>query len=110
MSRSFLDRRHENPDVEIEAWITGVAHGKDGMNWNVYVNGESDCDTAAQILETAALVLRMEGEEEYVMATKMKDQIKSMYKQYPKAVFVLVMLGWGLGLVTAGIGSVLGGG
>ena len=39
MPRSFLERRHDNPDIEIEAWITGVKHGDDEVHWNVNING-----------------------------------------------------------------------
>ena len=59
MSKSFLDRKHDNPDIEIEAWITGVKHGSTGMmDWSVTVTGEDDNEIAAGILERAAEVLR----------------------------------------------------
>ena len=58
MGKSFLDRRHEYPDYEIEAWITG-ARMPDGMvHWSVQIEGEDDCDLAGGILERAAEVLR----------------------------------------------------
>ena len=59
MPKSFLERKHENPDYEIEAWITGVKHGDSGLvNWVVFIDGEDDADLAAGILERAAEVLR----------------------------------------------------
>ena len=58
MAKSFLDRRHECPDYEIEAWITGVRLPNDEVHWNVNINGEDDCEAAAEILERAAMVLR----------------------------------------------------
>ncbi len=59
MSKSFLQRRHESPDYEIEAWITGVRDGNTGfVHWDVYIEGEDDEDLAAGILERAAEVLR----------------------------------------------------
>jgi len=59
MGKSFLERRHESPDYEIEAWITGVRHGSTGLvEWNIEIEGEDDCDLAAGILERAAEVLR----------------------------------------------------
>ena len=57
--KSFLDRKHENPDVEIEAWITGVKHGSTGMmDWSVTVVGENEHVITAGISDGAAEVLR----------------------------------------------------
>ena len=64
MPRSFLERRHDNPDIEIEVWITGVNLGDDEVHWNVNINGEDDCAAAAEILERAAQVLRQDEDEE----------------------------------------------
>ncbi len=59
MGKSFIERRFESPDYEIEAWITGVRHGATGfVDWNVCIKGEDDCELAAGILERAAEVLR----------------------------------------------------
>lgn len=58
MSKSFLDRRHESPDYDIEAWITGVRCPDGMVHWNVEIEGEDDHDLAAGILERAAEVLR----------------------------------------------------
>lgn len=58
MSKSFLARRHENPDMEIEAWITGVHIGNGLVHWAVTIQGEDDEALAAGILERAAEVLR----------------------------------------------------
>lgn len=59
MSKSFLERRHESPDYDIEAWITGVRHGNTGfVHWTVQIEGEDDDELAAGILERAAEVLR----------------------------------------------------
>ena len=59
MSKSFLDRRLESPDYEIEVWIRGIRYGNTGSTrWIVNVEGESDCEVAAEILEKAAKVLR----------------------------------------------------
>ena len=64
MSKSFLERRHESPDYEIEAWITGVRiPGTEDVHWNVYIEGEDDEDLAAAILERAAEVLRDKPEK-----------------------------------------------
>ena len=59
MNKSFLQRRHESPDYEIEAWITGVRiPGTGDVHWSVYIEGEDDEELAAGILERAAEVLR----------------------------------------------------
>ena len=57
-TKSFLDRRYEFPDYEIEAWITGVRMPDGMVHWSVQIEGEDDCDLAAGILERAAEVLR----------------------------------------------------
>ena len=57
-TKSFLDRRHESPEYDIEAWITGVRLPNGKTHWNVQIEGEDDCDLAAGILERAAEVLR----------------------------------------------------
>jgi len=60
----LVKRKHETqPDIEIEAWITGVRCPGRQMDWNVTVSGEDDPAEAAGILERAAEVLRMEDEE-----------------------------------------------
>ncbi len=59
MSKSFMERRHETPDYDITAWITGVRDGDSGfVHWLVNVAGEDNLDEAAGILERAAEVLR----------------------------------------------------
>ena len=58
MSKSFLDRRHEKPDYEIEAWITGIRMPDGMVHWSVEIEGEDDHELAAGILERAAEVLR----------------------------------------------------
>ena len=59
MSKSFLERRHQSPDYDIEAWITGVRDGNTGfVHWNVQIEGEDDPELAAGILERAAEVLQ----------------------------------------------------
>ncbi len=59
MSKSFLDRRHESPNYEIEAWITGVRiPGTEKIHWYIQIEGEDDPDVGAYILEHAAEVLR----------------------------------------------------
>lgn len=59
MPKSFLERRLENPDIEIEVWIRGAYHGSSGyVDWTVNVRGEDDSEIAAGILERAAEVLR----------------------------------------------------
>ena len=59
MSKSFLERRRESPDYDIEVWITGVRDGNTGLtHWEVHVEGEDDLEVAAFILERAAEVLR----------------------------------------------------
>ena len=64
MSKSFLERRHDSPDYEIEAWITGVKLGTTGNDgWCVYIKGEDDSELAAAILERAAEVLRDKPEK-----------------------------------------------
>ena len=58
-TKSFAARRHESPDYEIEAWITGVRLGTTGkVEWRVYIDGEDDSELAANILERAVEVLR----------------------------------------------------
>ena len=38
MSKSFIDRRQEKPDYELEVWITGVILGTTGKTrWNINV-------------------------------------------------------------------------
>jgi len=58
VSKSFLDRRHEQPDYEIEVWITGVRIPDGMVHWSVSVQGEDNPIEAAGILERAAEVLR----------------------------------------------------
>ena len=58
VAKSFLDRRHESPEYDIEAWITGVRLPDGKVHWNVQVEGEDDPVIAAGILERAAEVLR----------------------------------------------------
>lgn len=58
MGKSFLDRRHETPEYDIEVWITGVRCPDNTVHWNVKVDGEDDPELAAGILERAAEVLR----------------------------------------------------
>ena len=58
MSKSFLERRFQSPDYDIEVWITGVTMPDGMVYYNVEVEGEDDMDFAAGILERAAEVLR----------------------------------------------------
>ena len=58
MSKSFLERRHQSPDYELEVWITGVHVGGGMCHWDIHVEGEDDYARAAGILERAAEVLR----------------------------------------------------
>ena len=59
MGKSFLQRRHDSPDYDIEAWITGIRFGTTGdVEWSVYIEGEDDPELAAGILERAAELLR----------------------------------------------------
>ena len=61
-TRSFAERRtlkrHETPDFDIFARITGVRQPDGMVDWNVNIQGEDDEDEAAGILERAAEVLR----------------------------------------------------
>jgi len=63
LSKSFLDRRHESPDYDIEVWITGVLCPDGKVHWNVEVEGEDDPFEAAGILERAVEVLREADEK-----------------------------------------------
>ena len=58
MPKSFIERRFESPEYDIEAWITGVKMPDGKVLWNVEIEGEDDYDEAAGILERAAEVLR----------------------------------------------------
>lgn len=59
MKKSFLERRKENPDYDIEVWITGVRMGTTGeVLWEIHVEGEDDPERAAGIMERAIEVLR----------------------------------------------------
>ena len=58
MSKSFLERRFESPEYDIEVWITGVRMPDGMVQWNVQIEGEDDMDAAAGILERAVKVLR----------------------------------------------------
>jgi len=58
MAKSFLDRRHKSPDYELEAWISGVRLPDNEVHWVVQIEGEDNCDIAADILERAIIVLR----------------------------------------------------
>ena len=58
MPKSFLERRFESPEYDIEAWITGVKMPNGKVFWNVEIEGEDDYELAAGILERAAEVLR----------------------------------------------------
>lgn len=59
MPKSFLERRSETPDYDIEAWITGTLVGTTGLvEWRIHIEGEDDPDIAAGILERAVEVLR----------------------------------------------------
>ena len=58
-TKSFVARRHESPDFEIEAWITGVRLGTTGkIQWHICIDGEGDPELVAGILERAVEVLR----------------------------------------------------
>ena len=56
--KSFLERRLESPDYDIEAWVTGVRLPDGEVHWNVQIEGEDDPKLAAGILERAVEVLR----------------------------------------------------
>jgi len=58
VSKSFLDRRHEKPDYELEAYITGVVLPDGKVHWNIEIDGADDNEMAAGILERVAKVLR----------------------------------------------------
>ena len=59
MGKSFLQRRHESPDYELEVWITGVDLGVSGrIHWEVLVGGNRNREEVAEILDRAARVLR----------------------------------------------------
>jgi len=51
-------RRKDTPDYDIEAWITGIRLPNNTTSWKVIIEGESDNEMAAGILERAAEVLR----------------------------------------------------
>ncbi len=60
MTKSFLDRRHaKEAKYNIQANITGIRLPDGKIHWNVEIDGETDNETAAGILEKAAEVLRM---------------------------------------------------
>lgn len=59
MKKSFLQRRHERePKYDIQVDITGVTMPDGMVHVHVVVDGEGDAGAAANILETAARVLR----------------------------------------------------
>lgn len=66
MTKSFRDRRFQNPDYDITVRVRGVHHGDSGMvDWDVEVEwhtdgpeNKQDCEEAAGILERAVEVLR----------------------------------------------------
>lgn len=59
----LMERKHaESPDVDIEAWVTGVKCPDGNMHFRVMVIGEDDPITAAGILERAVEVLRDEAD------------------------------------------------
>ena len=58
MSKSLLERRHSNPDYVIEVWITGIKIPDNKIHWKIQIEGESDSELAAEILDRAAIVLR----------------------------------------------------
>lgn len=60
MKKSFLQRRHEKPDHEIYAHITGVKLGNTGKTeWQIEIDGTSDNLYCADILSYAAKLLRV---------------------------------------------------
>ncbi len=59
MSKSLLDRRHDKrPKYDIVATITGVTLPDNGIHMCVEIDGETDLDRAANILQMAANMLR----------------------------------------------------
>jgi len=61
--KSFMDRRFENPDFDITARIYGCKLGSTGkILLTIAIDGESDLYIAAQILDKAAQVLRIEDD------------------------------------------------
>ena len=58
MSKSFMQRRHENPDYELFVYVTGVRCHDNKVHWNVVVEGEDDPEFAADIIDKAIEVLR----------------------------------------------------
>ena len=59
MATEFINRRHADPDYELEAYITGVRLGNTGkVNWWISLDEDVDRLLAAQIFEKAAIVLR----------------------------------------------------
>lgn len=62
MASEFVEKRHENPDHELEVYITGVKLGDTGkVHWKVSYDACIEAEVAAEILDRAAKVLR--GEE-----------------------------------------------
>lgn len=58
----FLEKRHENPDYELDVQITGVRLPKGVINWNVHINGEHSAEAIADIFDKVSVVLRGGGE------------------------------------------------
>lgn len=59
MSKSFLQRRHKNPDHEIYAHITGIKLGNTGKTeWQIEIDGTTDNLYSAEILGHVADILR----------------------------------------------------
>ncbi len=59
MEIEFIERRHNNPDYELDVHITGVRMGNTGkVHWKISMDKETDTELAAEILDRAAKVLR----------------------------------------------------
>ncbi len=60
MGKSFLQRRHENPDYLLQVDISGVVLGDTGkVDWEFEIEGETDRLRAAQILDRISELLRV---------------------------------------------------
>ena len=59
MKIEFVERRHRNPDYELDVHITGVRMGSTGkVHWKILLDAGTDTELAAEIFARAAEVLR----------------------------------------------------
>lgn len=55
----FLDKRHQNPDYQIELSATGVVQGATGLvNWRIKANVEQGDASPAEILAQITKILK----------------------------------------------------